>query len=205
MKPILALSGTVIGLILAAVFGLLVILIVGGMYNTLVKLRNLFKNAFAQIDVQLKRRYDLIPNLVETAKGYLKHESGTLEAVTQARNVAASCAQTAAANPASGSAMRELMGAEAALGGALSKLLVTVEAYPDLKGNQNMISLMEELTSTENKIAFARQAFNDAVTRYNTKRETFPTNIIAGIFGFEAAELFEIKRAEERENVKVSF
>ena len=203
--PFFALSGTVIGIIIAAVVLLLGILIIGGMYNALVKLRNLFKNAFAQIDVQLKRRYDLIPNLVETAKGYLKHERETLEAVTQARNVAASAAQAAAANPASASAMKDLMGAEAALGSSLSRLLVTVEAYPDLKGNENMMSLMEELTSTENKIAFARQAFNDAVTRYNTKRETFPTNMIAGIFSFEAAELFEIERAEEREAVKVSF
>ena len=187
------------------VFGIIGILIIAGMYNSLVTLRNRFKNAFAQIDVQLKRRYDLIPNLVEVAKGYLKHERETLESVTQARNVAASAASAAAANPSSAAAMQDLMGAEAALGGALSRLLVTVEAYPDLKANQNMMSLQEELASTENKVAFSRQAFNDAVMGYNTKRETFPTNLIAGMFNFAAATLFEIERAEEREAVKVSF
>jgi len=196
---------TIIALIALAVVGLIFVLIIAGMYNSLVTLRNRFKNAFAQIDVQLKRRYDLIPNLVETAKGYLSHERGTLEAVTQARNVAASAAQAASADPANAAAMKDLMGAEAALGGALSKLMVTVEAYPDLKGNQNMLSLQEELTSTENKIAFSRQAFNDAVTSFNTKRETFPTNLIAGIFNFAEAALFEITNVEERENVKVSF
>jgi LemA protein len=196
---------TIIALIALAVVGLIFVLIIAGMYNSLVTLRNRFKNAFAQIDVQLKRRYDLIPNLVETAKGYLSHERGTLEAVTQARNVAASAAQAASADPANAAAMKDLMGAEAALGGALSKLMVTVEAYPDLKGNQNMMSLQEELTSTENKIAFSRQAFNDAVTSFNTKRETFPTNLIAGILNFAEAALFEIQNAEERENVKVSF
>lgn len=198
-------TSTVIALIAIAIVGLIAILIIVGMYNSLVTLRNRFKNAFSQIDVQLKRRYDLIPNLVETAKGYLSHERGTLEAVTQARNVAASAAQAASADPANASAMKDLMGAEAALGGALSKLMVTVEAYPDLKGNQNMLSLQEELTSTENKIAFSRQAFNDAVTSFNTKRETFPTNLIAGIFNFAEAALFEITNVEERENVKVSF
>ncbi|HIL24588.1 MAG TPA: LemA family protein [Verrucomicrobia bacterium] len=187
------------------VFGIIGILIIASMYNSLVTLRNRFKNAFAQIDVQLKRRYDLIPNLVEVAKGYLKHERETLESVTQARNVAASAASAAAANPSSAAAMQDLMGAEAALGGALSRLLVTVEAYPDLKANQNMMSLQEELASTENKVAFSRQAFNDAVMGYNTKRETFPTNLIAGIFNFAVATLFEIERAEEREAVKVSF
>jgi LemA protein len=198
-------TSTVFALIAIAFVGLIAILIIVGMYNSLVTLRNRFKNAFSQIDVQLKRRYDLIPNLVETAKGYLSHERGTLEAVTQARNVAASAAQAASADPANASAMKDLMGAEAALGGALSKLMVTVEAYPDLKGNQNMLSLQEELTSTENKIAFSRQAFNDAVTSFNTKRETFPTNLIAGIFNFAEAALFEITNVEERENVKVSF
>jgi LemA protein len=198
-------TSTVLALIAIAFVGLIAILIIVGMYNSLVTLRNRFKNAFSQIDVQLKRRYDLIPNLVETAKGYLSHERGTLEAVTQARNVAASAAQAASADPANASAMKDLMGAEAALGGALSKLMVTVEAYPDLKGNQNMLSLQEELTSTENKIAFSRQAFNDAVTSFNTKRETFPTNLIAGIFNFAEAALFEITNVEERENVKVSF
>ena len=196
---------TIIIITVVVVFGIIGILIIASMYNSLVTLRNRFKNAFAQIDVQLKRRYDLIPNLVEVAKGYLKHERETLESVTQARNVAASAASAAAANPSSAAAMQDLMGAEAALGGALSRLLVTVEAYPDLKANQNMMSLQEELASTENKVAFSRQAFNDAVMGYNTKRETFPTNLIAGIFNFAAATLFEIERAEEREAVKVSF
>ena len=198
-------SPVIIAAIALAVVGFILVLIIAGMYNGLATLRNLFKNSFAQIDVQLKRRYDLIPNLVETAKGYLSHESETLMAVTQARNVAASCAQAVSADPSNAAAMQELMGAEAALGGAMSKLMVTVEAYPDLKGNENMMRLMDELTATENKIAFARQAFNDAVTSYNTKREMFPTNIIAGIFNFAAAALFEITNPEERENVKVSF
>ena len=192
-------------IITVVVFGIIRILIIAGMYNSLVTLRNRFKNAFAQIDVQLKRRYDLIPNLVEMAKGYLKHERETLESVTQARNVAAGAASAAAANPSSATAMQDLMGAEAELGGALSRLLITVEAYPDLKANQNMMSLQEELASTENKVAFSRQAFNDAVMGYNTKRETFPSNLIAGMFNFAAATLFEIERAEEREAVKVSF
>ena len=196
---------TIIIITVVVVFGIIGILIIAGMYNSLVTLRNRFKNAFAQIDVQLKRRYDLIPNLVEVAKGYLKHERETLESVTQARNVAASAVSAAAANPSSAEAMQDLMGAETALGGALSRLLVTVEAYPDLKSNQNMMSLQEELASTENKVAFSRQAFNDAVMGYNTKRETFPTNLIAGMFNFAAATLFEIERAEEREAVKVSF
>ena len=196
---------TIIIITVVVVFGIIGILIIAGMYNSLVTLRNRFKNAFAQIDVQLKRRYDLIPNLVEVAKGYLKHERETLESVTQARNVAASAASAAAANPSSAAAMQDLMGAEAALGGALSRLLVTVEAYPDLKANQNMMSLQEELASTENKVAFSRQAFNDSVMGYNTKRETFPTNLIAGMFNFAAATLFEIERVEEREAVKVSF
>ena len=176
-----------------------------GIYNGLVTLRNRFKNAFAQIDVQLKRRYDLIPNLVETAKGYLKHESGTLEAVIKARNIAAAAAQTAAANPSDGNAMRGLLSAEAGLGGALSRLMVVSEAYPDLKANQNMMQLTEELTSTENKISFARQAYNDSVMVYNTKRETFPTVILAGAFGFQSAELFKIEDPTERNAPKVQF
>lgn len=176
-----------------------------GIYNGLVTLRNRFKNAFAQIDVQLKRRYDLIPNLVETAKGYLKHERETLEAVIKARNIAAAAAQTAAANPADANAMRGLMSAEAGLGGALSRLMVVSEQYPDLKANQNMAQLTEELTSTENKIAFARQAYNDSVMTYNTKRETFPTVIVAGALGFQAAELFKIDDPGERNAPKVSF
>jgi LemA protein len=194
--------GVLIGLVvLVAVVALFVI----GQYNALVMLRNRFKNAFAQIDVQLKRRYDLIPNLVETAKGYLKHESGTLEAVTQARNVAQSAGQAAAANPGDPGAMKSLGAAEAGLTGALSRLMVVAEAYPDLKANQNMMALQEELTSTENKVAFSRQAYNDSVMAYNTKREVFPTNIIAGMFNFAAAELFEIENPAEKEAPKVSF
>ncbi len=176
-----------------------------GIYNGLVTLRNRFKNAFAQIDVQLKRRYDLIPNLVETAKGYLKHERETLEAVIKARNIAASAAQSVAANPADANAMRSLMGAEAGLTGALSRLMVVSEAYPDLKANQNMMQLTEELTSTENKVSFARQAYNDAVMAYNTQREVFPNVLFAGAFGFQPAELFQIEDPTERNAPKVSF
>ncbi len=176
-----------------------------GIYNSLVTLRNRFKNAFAQIDVQLKRRYDLIPNLVEIAKGYLKHESSTLEAVIKARNIAASAAQAAAANPADANAMRNLAGAESGLSGALSRLMVVTEAYPELKANQNMMQLTEELTSTENKISFARQAYNDSVMGYNTTRETFPNVIFAGMFGFLPAELFKIDDPSERNAPQVKF
>ncbi|VGO21601.1 LemA family protein [Pontiella sulfatireligans] len=195
MIPLLVLLGLIVVLIIAVV----------GMYNGLVTLRNRFKNAFAQIDVQLKRRYDLIPNLVETAKGYMSHERETLEAVIQARNQAASAGKAAAQNPADPAAMAGLMGAEGALGGALGRLFALSEAYPDLKANQNMMQLTEELTSTENKISFARQAYNDAVTVYNTKRETFPTNIIAGMFNFLVATLFEIEDDAQKEAPKVSF
>ncbi|MDX2080341.1 MAG: LemA family protein [Terrimicrobiaceae bacterium] len=197
--------------ILLGFFGIVILLVivvglfVAGQYNALVALRNRFKNAFAQIDVQLKRRYDLIPNLVETAKGYLKHESQTLEAVTQARNLAQSAGTRAAANPGDPSAMKDLAGAEAGLTGALGRLLAVAEAYPDLKANQNMMQLTEELTSTENKVAFARQAYNDSVMTYNTKREVFPTNIIAGMFNFGPAELFQIENPEEKQAPKVSF
>ena len=194
-----------IALIISVVVIVILVLMMAGMYNGLVKLRNLFKNAFAQIDVQLKRRYDLIPNLVETAKGYLKHERETLESVTKARNTALSAVEAVSANPSNASAMSDLVGAEALLGGAMGKLMVSVEAYPDLKANSNMISLQEELASTEDKIAISRQAFNQAVTDYNIKRETFPTMIIAGMFGFTPAELFEVAGPEEREVVKVSF
>jgi LemA protein len=194
-----------IPLIITGAILLILILWVTGIYNGLVTLRNRFKNAFAQIDVQLKRRYDLIPNLVETAKGYLKHERETLEAVTRARNIAATAAQAAAANPANPAAMKSLLTAEAGLGGALSRLLVVTERYPDLKANQNMMQLTEELTSTENKISFARQAYNDAVMAYNTRRETFPTVILAGAFGFTPAELFRIEDPSERNAPKVSF
>jgi LemA protein len=188
----------VVPLVLAALWAV-------GAYNGLVSLRNRFKNAFAQIDVQLKRRYDLIPNLVETAKGYIKHERGTLEAVVAARNAASSASTRAAANPGDATAMKELSGAEAALTGTLGRLFALAEAYPDLKANQTMAALMEELTSTENKVAFARQAYNDAVMSYNTGREVFPTNIIAGAFNFAAAELFVIERPEEKVAPKVSF
>jgi LemA protein len=172
----------------------------------LVTSRNRYKNAFSQIDVQLKRRNDLIPNLVETAKGYIKHERETLEAVTKARTVAIDASKLAAANPGDPGAMTGMMQAEGALTGALGRLLAVAEAYPDLKANQNMMQLMEELTSTENKIAFARQAFNDAVMSYNITREKFPNNIIAGSFNFTAAQLLEpIEAPEERKAPKVSF
>jgi len=189
---------------------LLVILVVFvlwavGAYNGLVTLRNRFKNAFAQIDVQLKRRYDLIPNLVETAKAYLKHERGTLEAVIAARNQAQSAAKAASADPANAAAMQNLLGAEQGLAGAMSRLNVVVEAYPDLKADQNMRQLSEELTSTENKVAFARQHYNDSVMAYNTKREIFPSVIIANMFNFGPAVLFEIEDSQQREAPKVSF
>ena len=175
-------------------------------YNGLVALRNRFKNAFAQIDVQLKRRYDLIPNLVDVAKGYMKHEAGTLEAVIKARNQAVQAATAASANPGDPGAMQALAAAEGSLGGTLGRLFALSEAYPDLKANQNMLAIQEELTSTENKIAFARQAFNDEVMVYNTKRETFPDLIFAGMFGFTAAELLKATESEEeRKAPKVAF
>jgi LemA protein len=195
----------IIFLIVLAAIAVLALVFVVGQYNALVVLRNRFKNAFSQIDVQLKRRHDLIPNLVETAKAYMQHESKTLEAVTQARNLAQSAGSRAAANPGDPAAMQELAGAEAGLTGALGRLLAVAENYPDLKANQNMMQLTEELTSTENKVAFARQAYNDSVMAYNTKREVFPTNIIAGIFNFAAAELFQVDDAAERQAPKVSF
>ena len=175
-------------------------------YNGLVALRNRYKNAFSQIDVQLKRRYDLIPNLVEVAKGYLKHERETLEAVIKARNQAVAAAQGAAANPGNPAAMASLGQAEGALSGVLGRLFALAEAYPDLKANQNMLAIQEELTSTENKVSFARQAFNDSVMEYNTKRESFPDTVFAGMFGFGAAELLSAtESAEERKAPKVSF
>ncbi len=190
--------------------GLLVVILavasfaIGG-FNKLVTLRNRFKNAYAQIDVQLKRRYDLIPNLVETVKGYMTHERETLENVTKARNIAIAASQAAAANPGDAAAMKNLSAAETGLGGVLSRLMVVSEAYPDLKANQNMMQLTEELTSTENKISFARQAYNDSVMTYNTDREVFPSNIIAGMFNFGPAELFAIDKPEQKEAPKVSF
>ncbi|MEI6224543.1 MAG: LemA family protein [Deltaproteobacteria bacterium] len=172
-------------------------------YNRLVTGRNGYKNAYSQIDVQLKRRHDLIPNLVETAKAYLKHERGTLEAVIAARNTAVAAGRSAAANPGDPQAMQGLSSAEGALTGSLSRLLAVAEAYPDLKANQTMSQLMEELSSTENRISFARQAYNDAVMSYNNTRETFPGLLLAG--GFPAAQPFTVEVAAEREPVKVSF
>ena len=195
-------------LVVLAVLVVIVIIavaVVAGMYNKLVTLRNRYKNGYSQIDVQLKRRYDLIPNLVETAKGYMKHESTTLENVTKARNIAYAASQTAAANPGDTTAMKGLISAESGLGGALSRLMVVSEQYPDLKANQNMMQLSEELTSTENKISFARQAYNDSVMVYNTDREVFPSNLIAGMFNFGPAELFVIDKPEQKDAPKVSF
>lgn len=188
-----------------AAFAVVLILWGIGIYNKLVGLRNRFKNAFSQIDVQLKRRYDLIPNLVETAKGYMKHERETLEAVIKARNIAFAASQSAASNPADAAAIKNLASAESGLTGALSRLLVVSEQYPDLKANQNMLQLTEELTSTENKVAFARQAYNDSVMVYNTSRETFPAVLVAGMLGFLPAELFKIEDPSERNAPKVNF
>ena len=198
-------SAPLISLIVVVVVALLVVMLVVGMYNRLVTLRNRYKNAFSQIDVQLKRRYDLIPNLVEVAKGYLKHEQTTLEAVIKARNAAYSAGQQAARSPGDREAMNALGGAEGQLVGALGRLMAVAEAYPDLKANQNMLALQEELSATENKIAFARQAYNDSVMAYNTQREVFPTSVVAGMFNFQEAHLFEVEHAAEREAPKVSF
>jgi LemA protein len=174
-------------------------------YNRLVTARNAFKNAFAQIDVQLTRRYDLIPNLVETVKGYIRHERETLEAVIAARNTAVAGLKAAAADPGNAAAVAQLSGADAQLGGALGRLFAVAEAYPDLKANQNMMQLSEELTSTENKVAFARQAYNDAVMSYNNAREVFPSSVVAGMFNFAPAQLLDIAKPEAREAPKVSF
>jgi LemA protein len=193
----------VLGVFLVAI--VIAVAMVAGGYNKLVTLRNRYKNAYAQIDVQLKRRYDLIPNLVEIARGYIKHERETLEAVTQARNIAYAAAKAAAANPGDAGAMKNLGSAETGLAGTLSRLMMVSEAYPDLKANQNMMQLSEELTSTENKISFARQAYNDSVMAYNTDREVFPSNLIAGMFNFGPAELFVIDKPEQKDAPKVSF
>lgn len=201
----MAIGGGLIIIGLIVVFGFFALMFIVGAYNALVTLRNRYKNAFSQIDVQLKRRYDLIPNLVETAKGYLKHERGTLEAVIAARNAAVTANSKAAQNPGDAATMKELSGAETALTGSLSRLFALSEAYPDLKANTTMMSLMEELTSTENKVSFARQAYNDAVMAYNTKREVFPSNIIASTFNFAPAELFVIDKPEQKEAPKVAF
>jgi LemA protein len=189
------------------VFGVLIAiaLFFVSIYNRLVGGRNAYKNAFAQIDVQLTRRHDLIPNLVETAKGYIKHERETLEAVIAARNSAVSGLKRAAANPGDPASVQQLAGAEAQLNGALGRLFAVAEAYPDLKANQNMMQLSEELTSTENKVAFARQAFNDAVMSYNNQREMFPNSIVAGMFMFAPAQLLEIESPEKRAVPQVKF
>lgn len=177
-----------------------------GIYNTLVSLRNLYMNAYTQIDIQLKRRYDLIPNLVESAKGYLAHERGTLEAVIKARNTAFDASKIAATSPGNTGAMSGLNTAEGALSGLLSKLLAVVESYPDLKADKTISDLMEELTSTENKIGFARQAYNDAVTSYNIRREQFPDNVVSSTFNFETAALLEaVEKPEERAAPRISF
>ncbi len=199
------LSTGMIALLAVAGVAVLVLFYFIGIYNTLVSLRNRYKNAFAQIDVQLKRRNDLIPNLVEVAKGYMKHEKETLEADIAARNQAAAAGQRAAAAPGDPAAMQSLASAEAQLTGTLTRLFAVAEAYPDLKANTNMLQLQEELTSTENKVAFSRQGYNDAVMAYNTSRETFPNVIVAGFAGFTEARLFEIENPTEREAPKVSF
>jgi len=205
MMLLAEMSTGMIALLAVAGVAVLFLLYFISAYNGLVALRNRYKNAFAQIDVQLKRRYDLIPNLVETAKGYMKHERETLEAVIAARNQAVTAGQRAAANPGDPSAMQALSGADAQLTGTLSRLFALAESYPDLKANQNMLQIQEELTSTENKVAFSRQAYNDAVMQYNTARESFPTVIIAGMAGFTEARLFEIEVATQREAPKVAF
>jgi LemA protein len=194
-------------IVLAVVGGIVLLFVLWfiGIYNSLVVARNRFKNAFSQIDVQLKRRYDLIPNLVETVKGYMKHEKDTLEAVIAMRNQAMAANTRAAANPGDPAAMQALGSAESALGGALSRLMVVSEAYPDLKANQNMLNLQEELTSTENRVSFARQAYNDSVTAFNNQRDVFPTVIVANFAGFPPAELLQIESPQERAAPKVAF
>jgi LemA protein len=196
---LLVVPGVIVGVIV------LLAMFIAGIYNGLVTLRNRYKNAYSQIDVQLKRRYDLIPNLVEAVKGYMAHEKGTLNEVIEARNRAMSAGQQASANPGDPNAMQKLNQAEGQLGGALGRMFALSEAYPDLKANTNMLQLQEELTSTENKVSFARQAFNDAVTAYNTKREVFPNVIFAGMFGFFPAELFQVESESVKEAPKIKF
>ena len=198
MDPVIVTLLVILGVGLLFVFALV------GIYNGLVVARNRFKNAFAQIDVQLKRRYDLIPNLIEAVKGYMAHERETLDAVIKARKSAMAAEQNVAANPADPAAMKELNRAEGQLDGTLGRLFALSEAYPDLKANQNMLALQEELTATENKVGFARQAFNDSVMAYNNQRQVFPSVMVAGMFGFTEAALLEAAQ-EEREAPKVSF
>jgi LemA protein len=193
--------GTIITLVILAVIVVWVI----QMYNRLVNLRNRVRNAFSQIDVQLTRRYDLIPNLVEAVKGYMAHERNTLEAVIQARNAAVSGLKQASADPTNPDAIKALAAAETTLGGTLGRLFALAESYPDLKANENMMQFQEELATTENKVAFARQAFNDAVMTYNTACESVPTNFVAGMFSFKQGEFLEIKEPEKREAPQVSF
>jgi LemA protein len=194
-----------IAIVVVAVIGLFLFMWAVGIYNNLVTLRNRFKNSFSQIDVQLKRRYDLIPNLIEVAKGYLKHERETLEAVIAARNQAASAQNRAAVDPSDASSMRTFLAAEGVLTGAMGKFMALSEAYPDLKANSTMTQLSEELTTTENKVAFSRQAYNDSVMVFNTAREVFPNVLFAGIFNFAPAVPYEIENAAERVAPKVSF
>lgn len=198
-------SPLLIGLIAAGAVIVLAILYAIGVYNALVGKRNRYKNGFSQIDVQLKRRHDLIPNLLETVKGYMAHEKGTLEGVVQARNQAVSVSQKVAANPGDPEGMKQLAAAEGQLNASLGRLFALAEAYPDLKANQTMMNLQEELTSTENKVAFARQGFNDQVTDYNTYREGFPAVIFAGMFGFYPASLFELENISDRQAPQVKF
>jgi LemA protein len=198
MNPLIVTLLVILGVGLLLVFALV------GIYNGLVLARNRFKNAFAQIDVQLKRRYDLIPNLIEAVKGYMAHERETLDAVIKARKGAMAAEQQVAANPSDPAAMKDLNRAEGQLDGTLGRLFALSEAYPDLKANQNMLALQEELSTTENKIGFARQAFNDSVMAYNNRREVFPSVMVAGMFGFTQAALLEAEK-EEREAPKVSF
>lgn len=194
-------TGTIVFSVFIVVVGIWAVSI----YNGLVTRRNRFKNAFSQIDVQLQRRYDLVPNLVETARAYMQHERETLEAVIQARNQASGAARTAASSPDSGSAIRALAGAETALGGMLGKFFALAEAYPDLQANETMQQLMEELSSTENRVSFSRQAFNDSVMAYNNQREQFPNMFVAGPFGFRIAEQLELESPQAREPMRVSF
>jgi LemA protein len=194
-----------VGTIVTLVIVVAVVLYAIGMYNNLVSLRNRVRNAFSQIDVQLTRRYDLIPNLIESVKGYMAHERGTLEAVVNARNAAAAGLKRAAADPSDPEAIKALAAAETTLGGTLGRLFALAEAYPDLKASQNMQQFQEELTSTENKVAFARQAFNDAVLGYNNACQSFPSNLLANNFGFKLGEFLEIEQPEKREAPKVSF